>query len=219
MKGNYPLWTSRGGSGRMPCVKSSGRICILGLDDIMRHYNVWQLGIIIAYWKEVELSGKLYTETGRGKEPPPPQVVEKSYRLMVQYSRDVCTRAELASALNRLEKLEIAMRHDVDWQELYNQAKVLLEAIESELPLRRFALVQTEKAKILDDVAKDWAQAWAAFPEAKEDTERAVDCYALEQNTACVFHLMRVAEFGLRAVAKKVGAKLVDKGKPQPIEI
>jgi hypothetical protein len=30
--------------------------------------------------------------------------------------------------------------------------------------------------------------------------------------------MMRVAEMGLRNIAKKVGVKLIDKGKPQPIE-
>ena len=56
------------------------------------------------------------------------------------------------------------------------------------------------------------------FPEATADTESAIECYALEQPTAAVFHMMRMAEHGLRAIAKKVGVRLTDKGKPQPLE-
>lgn len=184
----------------------------------MRIYNVWQLGIVIAYWKEAECAGKLYTETGHGAVSCPQEIVEKSYRPMAQYSRDVCTSAELTAAVNRLAKLEIAFRYNFTWQELRNQAQVLREAIESELPYRRFAILETAKANTLDRVSQDWSAVWGKFPETKEDTERAIECYALEQNTACVFHLMRVAEFGLRAIAKKVGVKLRDKGKPQPVE-
>jgi hypothetical protein len=86
------------------------------------------------------------------------------------------------------------------------------------LAYRRFAFVQASKAKPLDEVSKDWAVVWQRFPQTKIDAEHAVECYALEQNTACIFHLMRVAELGLRDIAKKVGVKLTDKGKPQPIE-
>jgi len=137
---------------------------------------------------------------------------------MLQYSRDVCTRAELTAALNRIDKFESALRYNFTWQELYNQSKVLVEAIESELPFRRFAIVETAKANVLDHVSQDWGAVWGKFPDTKEDSERAIECYALEQNTACVFHLMRVAEHGLRIVARRVGVKLTDKGKPQPIE-
>jgi hypothetical protein len=40
----------------------------------------------------------------------------------------------------------------------------------------------------------------------------------LEQDTASVFHLMRAAEFGLRALARKLRVKITHKGKNCPIE-
>jgi hypothetical protein len=44
-------------------------------------------------------------------------------------------------------------------------------------------------------------------------------CYAKQQPTACVFHSMRVAEFGLRALARKANVSLISKkGKRCPIE-
>ena len=39
------------------------------------------------------------------------------------------------------------------------------------------------------------------FPSAGFDIKEAVNCMAIEANTAAVFHLMRVGEFGLRALA------------------
>ena len=43
------------------------------------------------------------------------------------------------------------------------------------------------------------------FPKASEDIEAAGNCLALQQPTACVFHLMRTLEAGLRALATDVG--------------
>ena len=69
-----------------------------------------------------------------------------------------------------------------------------------------------DKGKLFGDAVFD------AFPSARFDIREAGNCLACDNNTAVVFHLMRVAEHGLRSIAKKVGIKLTDKGKPQPIE-
>jgi hypothetical protein len=44
-----------------------------------------------------------------------------------------------------------------------------------------------------------------AFPSATDDITEAGTCLALERSTACVMHLMRATEAGLRALATKVG--------------
>lgn len=46
------------------------------------------------------------------------------------------------------------------------------------------------------------------FPELREDVEEACKCYALERNTACVFHLMRVMERCLQEWARKLDIEL-----------
>jgi hypothetical protein len=45
----------------------------------------------------------------------------------------------------------------------------------------------------------------AAFPLAMPDLALAGNCYATDNCTACVFHLMRAAEWGLRALVHAVG--------------
>jgi len=44
-----------------------------------------------------------------------------------------------------------------------------------------------------------------AFPSAIYDVREAANCFAFERFTACVYHLMRVAEYGLIAVAGAIG--------------
>jgi hypothetical protein len=43
------------------------------------------------------------------------------------------------------------------------------------------------------------------FPQATEEMKEAGTCYALGRNTACVFHLMRAVEYGIRALAIAAG--------------
>ena len=54
----------------------------------------------------------------------------------------------------------------------------------------------------------DWEAAFAGFPSVYEEVERSLKCFAYRQYTASVFHMMRVAEQGLRAVAKERRVKL-----------
>ena len=52
------------------------------------------------------------------------------------------------------------------------------------------------------------------FKSAKDDIGAAGNCYAADLHTAAVFHLMRVAEKGMKALARHLGIKKVTKTKP-----
>jgi hypothetical protein len=60
----------------------------------------------------------------------------------------------------------------------------------------------------------EWGPVFSSFKSAKVEIEEGIDCYALGHNTACIFHMMRVAEIGLRAIAKERGIQKVSKNKP-----
>jgi hypothetical protein len=64
----------------------------------------------------------------------------------------------------------------------------------------------------------EWAQVWEKIPKCRYDAEEAIYCYALERDTAVYFHSMRVAEQGLRRLAKRLRVTLTHKGARQPIE-
>jgi hypothetical protein len=120
-------------------------------------------------------------------------------------ARKQCDAVELPAALERIEKFQLAVRIGITYADLVNQTKVLVEAIEGELKYRRFAFVPTERAKALDKIDTDWATVQGRFPSAKPDIRAAVECYALDCNTAAVFHAMRVVEWGLRALCVSLG--------------
>jgi hypothetical protein len=56
------------------------------------------------------------------------------------------------------------------------------------------------------------------FPKAAKDVMAVSTCLAANLPTACVFHLMRVSELGLRELAKHLRVNIKDKGKNIPIE-
>ena len=58
-----------------------------------------------------------------------------------------------------------------------------------------------------------WGKVLRAFPSTHFDIESALDVFALQHYTASVFHFMRVAEYGLRALANELSVVL-PKGKP-----
>ena len=85
----------------------------------------------------------------------------------------------------------------------YAGARLLRNAVEVEL--RQYLYYQYPKNK--GETFRVWEDEWkttlSAFPSARDDIYSAVDCYALQHNTASIFHSMRVAERGLRALAKE----------------
>jgi hypothetical protein len=101
--------------------------------------------------------------------------------------------AELGVAVNIAEALVVT------------ELQALLQAIEDDIETERFYHYHSQKALLLLRIPGDWAATLNpdAFPGLKTEIEEGVDCYALEHNTACVFHMMRVAEIGLRALARE----------------
>lgn len=116
-------------------------------------------------------------------------------------------------AVERLERW--MQRPSPEWRELHMRACALRDAAEIELGQYLYYQYPKHKGQKLVTWREDWASAIKAFPEIEKDSFHATDCYAMEHDTASVFHSMRVAEYGLRAIARERGIKLP---KDKPIE-
>jgi hypothetical protein len=86
---------------------------------------------------------------------------------------------------------------------LLHEIRVLRESLEDDLAKRIIFFPDLDKYREYynksfgDEVDK-------AFPDAARETRDAANCYVTENNTGCVFHCMRVAEYGLGALGKKL---------------
>ncbi len=96
----------------------------------------------------------------------------------------------------------------LEWSELNTRSRALRDAIETELKEYFYYQYPKQKGQKFADWKTDWRVPLAAFPDIERDVYSAIDCYALQHNTASVFHSMRIAEAGLRALAKERRIKL-----------
>jgi hypothetical protein len=81
------------------------------------------------------------------------------------------------------------------------RATELRNGISSEMTDQLFLWIPPERAKFFNETEKTFGKDVASnFPSALSEIREAGNCYSTGASTACVFHLMRVMEIGLRAV-------------------
>lgn len=94
---------------------------------------------------------------------------------------------------------------------MVHEIRVLREALEDDLRELRIFIPSIEQAefharpKLFED------KVYTAFPSARQDILEAGNCYATDNFTACIFHLMRVGERGMRVLARHLKVKKVGK--------
>jgi hypothetical protein len=71
-----------------------------------------------------------------------------------------------------------------------------------------------EDVRRLEKIENEWQQTSKSFNSTNQDISAALDCFAFGDFNACIFHLMRIAETGLRALARERAVSFPDK----PIE-
>lgn len=87
----------------------------------------------------------------------------------------------------------------VDWFQAINQR------ITDELESLSFFHIPTEKVEFYENsMEKFGQQVSTVFPDAIFDIDESGKCFGTQRNTACVFHLMRIMEVGLRFLAEKL---------------
>jgi len=90
---------------------------------------------------------------------------------------------------------------DYTFGDLERESKALLERLFDELDSHLFLGVNVTRARFYEHPLNGWESAIERFPSVSFDVEEAGKCLALERGTASVFHLMRVSERGLYALA------------------
>jgi hypothetical protein len=91
------------------------------------------------------------------------------------------------------------------------EARNAKDTVLRELKARKFLRVALDRGAFLDKENGFGPDVAFKFEDAKNDIREAGNCLAAECGTAAVFHLMRVAEFGLRALARDRRVEFADK--------
>jgi hypothetical protein len=102
---------------------------------------------------------------------------------------------------------------------LHAQLNDAIEGVQHSLESRLFMLVPPGRSPYWETPELFWRGSLGSFPEAIQvEAIEAGACFAAARWTACVFHCMRIAEHGLRKLARLVGATITHNGKPYPVE-
>jgi hypothetical protein len=188
------------------------------LSDIMQNFDGWRFAEAVhALSQSRWIAMKRAAMEGKDSEVNPEFVLV--LKMAINKCREQCKNIELEAAVDRIDgpiNLFLTAYGTPTWEGVQKEIDVLWDAMVPELKRRRFAYITHPKAKIVVKMEsrKDnpWKKVWRRFPSAKQEIKEGVYSYALELNTASVFHLMRAAEIGLRALARRMKIKL-PKGK------
>ncbi|OGG52082.1 MAG: hypothetical protein A3F84_25875 [Candidatus Handelsmanbacteria bacterium RIFCSPLOWO2_12_FULL_64_10] len=124
------------------------------------------------------------------------------------FLRDLPVSDSLRFDLDRIQE-DIAKFQGDGWTSQGTRLKTRLEDFQThlliELQSPLFLMVSKERREFYEQNEPPFGEEAAGrFAAASTDTMAAARCIALEEWTACVFHLMRVLEYGLRAFATEL---------------
>ncbi|MFT3670852.1 hypothetical protein [Aestuariivirga sp.] len=127
----------------------------------------------------------------------------------------VCNGLGLPASNHRVQLFEGKLKVGMTANDFVAEARALREAIEGEIQNVYFYHYASDGAVALLSFDDTWGDICKKFPSVKSEAIAAVDCAALGHGTASVFHLMRIAEYGLRSLARERSVKLA---KNRPLE-
>lgn len=194
---------------------------IASLLEIMKHFNVSHLVAALDTMKCLEDGAKYQCDHGKADSlvkdnPVASNLLEVGVDCCVQF----CDELDMGRARLRLMgDITVPFRTGtLTLSQLQSQAHELLEDMKYQLSSRRFVRIEPHRAIKYGKFGGEWEGVLRGIPESVVDCCEGMDCYAVGLYTAGVFHAMRVAEIGLRVLAKKLKVRITDKGKVVPIE-
>ncbi|MDR3500368.1 MAG: hypothetical protein P4L72_14210 [Parvibaculum sp.] len=160
----------------------------------------------LAYTFDVEGSGKQINPVG----------VRVVASVASQAVRRACILADLDSVLPEIDRLDFAIQPPQgitasDLPQLSQSLHHLTMRIKDELESLFFFRVDGRDVPLYQAQEPFGSEVAEKFPKAVEDIQEAAKCLALQQSTACVFHLMRAMEVVVKRLGKRLGVKNVEK--------
>lgn len=198
VKGNNLLDTYGQGEQDTPACHP-GRLWSLW--DIMNVYDTAALSFVLGELQVVSGGALIAQITGGGGKPPSETIKTRAAKAL-----------EYANALFNHHTLEECADHVETARGYYNRSGldistliVVFQDLEGHilkaLTRATFVKVEDDRRKYVNSQRLFGDAVFDAFKSARQDIEDAGNCLAAECSTAAVFHLMRVAEVGLRALA------------------
>jgi hypothetical protein len=176
-------------------------------------YRLWSLWDMLRnYFPFYEISGKLHGLLGstslytRDEHKKAEEVYShhaEQYKTLLAAIRKACEEHGLSHTAEMAKRA--AERKAKTYDDVHHQLIYLNDSLTSELEREAIVRIPPERTAYYDQDDLFGTEVATAFPSCARDIQKAGSCYALEQEDACVHHLMLVLERGLNALAGKVG--------------
>jgi hypothetical protein len=134
------------------------------------------------------------------KTPPSSFYADPKFMQIFDALENECRNTDLLLSAAWMQRIRMILNPPMSDKELQEKLHELRHRVVDELfaSAGRFIAISTRKKGFEENPFPFGYEVMTAFPEASEDISEAAKCYALERNTACVFHLMRAIEVGIR---------------------
>jgi hypothetical protein len=157
-----------------------------------------------AFWSIIESIGIMH-DIWNNEDMPIRQTLSDKEKLFYSNNlllfENICTDLDLRTSAIATHRLLIAFQTDnVSWAKYDELGQNLRQALMDEMRTIKFYSIELNKQYLIIDKNLFGPEVTIAFPSAIVDIEEAGKCLAFERWTACVFHLMRAMEVGLRAM-------------------
>ena len=122
-----------------------------------------------------------------------------------------CSRLELTDAVRRGLELQARLQGDFgscSFGIVHSELEGFRRAIIDELKYRKFAFISPIFAPYFEQEKLFGEKVYDNFEITRREIKDAGNCLAADLGTAAVFHLMRTAEFGMRALARERHIKI-----------
>jgi hypothetical protein len=185
---------------------------LVTLWDIVRHFNLLGLLGSLQMIDMLEHQAvKIISKQHGGI--PMPDIQVKSARSFLGHSLDVLKESDFADSREIAELFLESINEEgfkerglhftnPDASTFAAELGHLKVAIDKDIKKYRYLQVMPDRFACLDPSSFFGTEVYAAFPNASYDLAEAGNALAVELHTAAVFHLMRTAEYGLRALAR-----------------
>lgn len=127
---------------------------------------------------------------------------QKSIKKCLVDLRDECTLVGLPESAKHIVRVLNRLQEKTDYNYFSIHLDDIREGIIDEGREHSVLIVPPERSKLFFEEPNPWDQVNAAFPSAADDIASVLLCYMYDENTASVFHSMRILETGLRIFAE-----------------
>ncbi len=173
------------------------------LDPI--HYSLETLKIYIGHAEDLQKRSPTGSTSANDAEKLINNSIETLERLVT-----FCNSLECAEATKYIKDVIDTLRRPVyrNLTRLSHELMGVMRIVQGEAGARWLYYIKKQKYDLRVAETKLWSPVMVKFRSADDDITSALMCYAVDENTACIFHLMRIAELGLRALAKERRVKI-----------